>query len=318
MGGCTHVAREAATNLSHAGMQASSTLSADVDARASRLRADRAAQDFVAAYAVMSRCPAVTYGMSADANCDAVSLAQARASNAVNREISKFAEVMAARSRALQALGAAYAALGDEAAYDAPGELDKAIGPALDAVNAFGTAVGLGPAPALAGEGVKLVGHALAASAQQRRLLRGSRQIALITGHMRLALVKERGLFGALDALLADLDHETRQTILKAGLLDEAGPAATVKAIALGTGLTISDAQLSAKLGSDQALRGAAEVAMLDTLTPVSSGDLDAGIALLADLEAQHAKFEHGSPLDLQQVSGDAQALKGLLAAAKQ
>jgi hypothetical protein len=314
LGACTHVSRDTALELSQAGIQATTTLGTDVDARASRLRADRAAQDFVAAYNVMGKCPSVTHGTTADPNCDTAVFAASRAKNPVNVEIGKLADVIEKRSRALGALSAAYAALGDEANYDAPGELDKAIAPALDAVNDFGSAVGLGPLPAVAGEGAKLIGHALAANAQKRRLIRGSHEIAQVTRHMRLALTKERDLFGALDMLLANLDEETGRVMLKAGLLD---PAPTARSIASGAGLPIKDSALNSALTSDAAFRGAAEVATLDTLGSRSSGDLDAGIALLAGLEVQHAKLEAGEPIDARRMAADIDKLAALISAAK-
>jgi len=314
LAGCSHVPRQAAADLSRAGLRATGALADDVDARVSRLEGDRAAQDFVATYAIMRTCKVITHGHGADPNCDTVALAEARSKSEVTAQIGKLADTLILRSRALDALGRAYAALGDEAAYDAPGALDAAINPALDAVNQFGSAVGLGPLPSLASEGIKAVGNALAARAQTRRLLRGSRRIALITEHMRLALVKERVTFALLDSLLANLDRQTRDAILKAGILDSS---MVLRQIAGGTGMHLDAARLDAAMASDQALSGAAEVATLDTLRPQSMGDLDAGINLLADLGRQHARFEQGAPLSIEDITADVDRLAALARALK-
>ena len=316
LGGCAHDSRVAATHLSQAGVKATSALATSVEARADRLRADRAALDFNFAYAIMRTCPpgTITYGTSENPNCDVAALARARRGNPVNDQIALLADVVAKRSRALQALSAAYAALGDEAGYDAAGELEKAIGSAFASVNSFGQAVGLGSAPALVGTGAKLIGGALAGNAQRRRLVAGSRRIAAITHHMRLAMINERGLFGRLDGLLGDLDQETRSQLLKTGLLD---PSATLKSIVANTGISVPDAAVSAAVNSSPAVRGAAQVAMLDAAPGTSSADLDAGIALLADVEAEHAKFERGQPLDLQDIAADIDRLSTLMSAAR-
>lgn len=131
------------------------------------------------------------------------------------------------RGRALGALAGAYDALADEANDDAPAAMGAAVAKLTDSATAFATAAGLGaPAIALASGVINSLAKEAAASAQQRRLILASRQIAAATNLIADAIDKEAELYARVAASLGKDRQNFVATLMAKGIAD---PSPTVR-----------------------------------------------------------------------------------------
>ena len=227
--------------------------------------------------------------------CDAAVISEAQA--AQFEEDQALAKTLQLRARAITALGAAYKALGAEARYDAPGELEAAVSSLFGSVNAFASAVALPTAPLdFAGQIVAKAAAVGAARAQTKRLVQGSVMIREANARLAAALEHE----AATDQQIADTMARVRKNLIKS-LIDNgcadpmpfiaefekplglAPPATLTPPRAEGVALTLID--------YDDWVRS-------KTATNVYAANIEA----LAALREQHVEFEKGAPLTLDAV----------------
>lgn len=300
IGGCAAPDRSGAAKLASAGSAAAGALATEVDGRIAEVRSVKLSNDFNYAYSILATCPNITQAGGSDPNCDVLALAKDRRTAAVNVEIEKLADVMVLRRRALNALSQAYVAFESEAKYDARGDLEAALGPALSSANNLASAVGLAPISGVVLKGAELAGGLFADQAQRTRLRAGSRSLGAITGQVRKGLEGEQVLHQQIETLLGTLDRDTRTNLLRAGLID---PEPALKAVVGTSGApAVAEAKLSSAVKAQPPLGGAALVAAISA-EPTRPDALEAGVTALRAVEVQHKAFEAGAPVSIESIT---------------
>jgi hypothetical protein len=309
---CAHVDRNAATTLAESGVKVSSALADGVEKRSDRIAAVRQIEGFNGAFDQFSNSApgSLSETGSGTDGCDVVVLANEQATSPISKASARLAEIVLLRAEAVRALGKAYQALADEAAFDQPGEVDKAIAPAAEAADKLATVLGQPLIGAILKESGKVVARALAVNAQSRRILAGSRKIAVVTASIRRSLVAERDRFTEIEGLVQTSAAGARQRLLRAGVLDTA---VAVKSVAQRVGAPLAEGKLAAAISADPALRGAAEVTTLNSHEQGELADLDAAIEALSGLQALHVRLEEGKRLDPEQVDSAVDRLQSLV-----
>ncbi len=223
------------------------------------------------------------------------------ASKAVLSDIDDIQKGLVPYGKMLGSLASAYVALGDLASYDAVGSFNSSVDSlAKDATN-LGTAVGkLISIPSDVGSGVKAVGGLIIGGIQAGQVKDASRQIETVLKQV-ISLLS---------------DPRTRQKLVAApqlvtGLMDQA--AATVF---LQGGFTYGPVldSLGEPLGlkstkeSDAAVKGnpalkrgvnAVVVALVKKKVDAAAASYDTSLAVLKDLEKQHAQLQADQPVNL-------------------
>jgi hypothetical protein len=304
LGGCAAAPRAPATSLAAAGINATGTFSAEVREMEAQLGGAEVGEAFVA---TLRRCsnPNIT--------CKEV-----HESDELRSERQKLADVVGLRARALDALGAAYAALQTEAAYDQGADLSGAAGDAVTAANAFaaeaarldhGATPSAVPAPiaSLADFGFGLLGEQL----QRKRLLAASRQIAQATLLIRNGMVDEAASFGRLAEFIIGERTAARMTLMKAGFLASDD---VMSQVAAQLNLTLTPPGNVNEAAYQMALQ--ASLRELSRQEVIAAQDrYQAGIAALGALLQSHADLEKGRALSIANVERFLTRLDASLAA---
>ncbi|MET1110082.1 MAG: hypothetical protein ABWX67_01000 [Allosphingosinicella sp.] len=190
LGGCAAAPRAPATTLADAGLKATGSFSDEVRNVATQLREADAADSFTRTWEL---CQSPVPGVCAP------SVTPERLSMQRNG----LADVVDLRARAIDQLGAAYAAFKQEASYDQSTDLQGATKSAIDSANSFGQAAavlnkGKRFIPAVPGEvgalldfGFGVLGDRL----QRKRLLRANREIAQAVLQLRNGMQNELEVF---------------------------------------------------------------------------------------------------------------------------
>lgn len=287
LAGCAAAPRAPATSLAEAGIKATSTFSAEVRETQAELGNVELGDAFTA---TLRQCanPRLT--------CKEVI-----EPSELSEERRALANAVGLRAKALDALGAAYAALQTEAAYDQGADLTGAAGDAVTAANAFaaeaarlnkGATPSAVPAPiaSLADFGFGLLGEQL----QRERLLKASRQIAQATLLVRNGMVAESASFDRLADYLVGERTAARITLLKQGYLstDE-----VMKEVTDQLGLTLAAPDPTSPayhMALQASMRVLAQQEVRDT-----QDRYRAGIAALGALLQSHAQLEKGKPISV-------------------
>ncbi len=303
LGGCAAAPRAPATSLAEAGVKATATFSAEVRETQAQLGSVEVGDAFTSTLRQCSN-PKLT--------CKEVVEPAA-----LSEERRRLATVVGLRARALDRLGAAYAALQTEAAYDQGADLSGAAGDAVTAANAFaaeaarldkGITPSALPTPvaSLADFGFGLLGEQL----QRKRLLKASREIARATLLVRNGMVAEAGSFDRLTQYLVGERTAARITLMKAGYLSTDD---VMKEVAqqLGLALTVPDPNSEAyRMAIQASLRALAQQEVIETQERYR-----AGIAALGALLQSHAQLEKGKPISIASVEAVLTRLDASLAA---
>jgi hypothetical protein len=291
LGGCAAAPRAPATTLAEAGIKATGSFSAEVREMEAQLSGAEVGEAFVA---TLRRCS------NSNIKCREVP-----ESEAVKSERQKLADVVGLRARALDSLGAAYAALQTEAAYDQSADLSGAAGDAVKAANAFaaeaakldnGATPSAVPATiaSLADFGFGLLGEHL----QRKRLLAASRQIAQATLLIRNGMVDESASFGRLSRFLIGERTAARMTLMKSGLLSRDD---VMKEVAQQLNLTLTPPGNVSDAAYEMALQ--ASLRELSRQEVIAAQDrYQAGIAALGALLQSHAALEKGRAISIADV----------------
>lgn len=200
------------------------------------------------------------------------------------------------RGRALGALAGAYDALADEANDDAPAAMGAAVAKLTDSATAFATAAGIGaPAIALASGVINSLAKEAAASAQQRRLILASRQIAAATSLIADAIDKEAALYAKVAASLGKDRQNFVATLMAKGVAD---PSPTVRDFVRRQGLEPLPVPPTLAVPMAQSL-----LRIRDWRAERAAADLYAAqVRALRALAAEHAEFEAKRPLRSAQI----------------
>lgn len=209
---CAAAPRAPATSLSQAGVQVSGTFATDVRSVASQL----AYLDAVDAFsATMDYCQNSNIPCEAQAPSAQVSLKRRQ-----------LAEAVTARANALDALSAAYTALGQEAAEDGSADLAGAADHLVAGVNRYAGAVSaLGGAPvaslvtAPVGELVHGIASEIGERRQRHRIIAGSRAIASAVQALRAGLAEEARVFDTIADYLVLQRTAAKLAMMRAGLV---------------------------------------------------------------------------------------------------
>lgn len=318
LGACASADRDGARTLATAGVTATGAISREVTARADRLAAKALVYNFDHAYTLMRACggpndPITNTGRGG--TCDIISTAEQLRNDDVAKNLARLAHVVRLRARAVDQLAAAYRALAAEADYDARGDFETKIGQATQGVNTLAGAVGIGPLPAIATTGARILGGQLATNAQQRRLVNGSARLQAIAIHLREALAKEQDLHARLDAVASSIEADGRRSLAIAGLV---APLPSLREVVTSSGFPATgDSALQSALGRDSALNAAAQVAALAARPDPSAPALQAAIAVLDALIADHRDFEARRTLSLADLTASVARLTELVEAVK-
>lgn len=293
LAGCAAAPRAPATSLAEAGIKATSSFSAEVRAMETQLANAAVGDAFVA---TLRRC----LNPNEKVTCQEV-----HESADSREERQKLAEVVALRAKALDALGAAYAALQTEAAYDQSADLSSAAGGAINAANDFAAQAARlsgGALPAaipqtiasLADFGFGMLGEHL----QRKRILAASRQIAQATLQIRNGMVHEAASFDRLSRLLIGERTAARITLMKAGFLSTDD---VMKQVAKQMNLPLTPPNTISQTDYETALQASMrELSRQEVIE--TQQRYQAAIAALGALLQSHADLEEGRALSIANV----------------
>ena len=282
---CAAAPRAPATTLAAAGIKTTGTLSAEVQDVAEQLQAADAADTFARTWELCTNAP--------------IACAPSLAPMELSQRRNALADVVALRARAVDQLGAAYAALQTEAASDGSADLQGAGAAAIASANSFASAAaalrGRGTAPTVPGRVASLVDFgfgALGEHLQRRRILRGSREIAGALLQLRNGLRDEAYIFDSLSDYLIAKRTAARLAMFDAGLISGD---TTLNALADQLGVT-----LNSGASSIVSSPGAARTALRATMEVMARRDVIAAqgryrdsMAALDALLREHADLEH-------------------------
>jgi hypothetical protein len=295
LAGCAAAPRAPAASLAAAGVKATGSFAAEVRRVEAQLDSAVVSDAFTATLELCSN-PRLTCTPQLP-------------SGAVSQRQHDLAQVVALRAQAIDALGAAYAALEAEAAYDGGADLQTAAETAVGSVNSFAQAVGklsgaAGPAAlvskpieGLIGFGAQLVGE----RRQRHRLLAASRVIAAATRRLRDGMQQEAGVFDSLADYLVEKRSAARIAMYQAGLtsgFDVVADMAKQLDIPL-----VPDAE--SRIAGSPALRAALEASLRGVARKEVFEVQDryrAAVGALNGLIASHAQFEAKRPMPIADV----------------
>lgn len=202
------------------------------------------------------------------------------------------------RERAAAALGRAYGAFRREAETDNAAALDAALGEAATSVNALGAALGLGPIPGIVTGVGRSLGGAWASEAERTRLVAGSRGLRAATAQLAEA---QRLMLPAITAERARYLRSwrlLRRTLVAGNVVkDDPDLAAAATAAGLGT-LRPEPPPRDLRAGAE----AFSEVQRERSLTAALAA-FTASTQALQELDDQHADFEAGRPLSLEDLA---------------
>lgn len=278
---CASVPREQATQLAKSGATASDLAALEVRDLSGRLDRQAGLMAFTNTWETCTTPGATT--------CDPWTPSEANAEQTL-----KLIRAINLRANALTALGDAYRALEQEAAYDAEGAIEPVVGRLADSVNSYASLF-RPEAGALIGapiSGVITQGAGLIARDRQRaRLMAGSERIREAVALLRQALVREVSLYNTLSAQFADQEGAAVEALFEAGLIARA-PILKPLADDLGVTLVPGAEQIltsdrNARIATQAFLRGQA-----NDRRYLQVARYDAILKALSKLEASHRTFE--------------------------
>jgi hypothetical protein len=208
--GCATAPRSAAGRIADAGIKVTTTFQSNTSALADQLAAGGVTEAFVTRWQL---CQNPNPGICKMPVPPDPGLAARRRA---------LADAVRLRALALGALGMGYAALAQEADYDARGDMAAAANDAATAVNNFAGAVfALNGAPVPAAV-APLIGEAagLIADRQQRhRILAANAKLRDITLRLRDSLQQEQAVFDTIAGVTAQRRQEVMIALFQAGLI---------------------------------------------------------------------------------------------------
>jgi hypothetical protein len=227
LAGCAAAPRTPAANLSQAGIKASNAFATDVRTLSTQLAYVNAADAFSTTYLWCTTRPTCT-PRTPDPEVAAQRL--------------QLANTIAARATALDALSAAYSALGQEAAANGSADLEGAARRLVTGVNGYVASVSkltgnpiASAVSAPVGEVVAGIAAEIGERRQRQRLLAGSRAIAASVQTLRNGLSAESSVFDSMSGYVVEHRTAARLAMIQAGLVSRSP---TLNAFAQNMGVT--------------------------------------------------------------------------------
>ena len=283
LGGCAAAPRTPAATLSQAGIKASNAFATDVRTLSTQLAYVNAADAFSTTYDWCTNRPTCT-----PRNSDPEVAAQRL----------KLANTIAARATALDALSAAYSALGQEAAANGSADLEGAARRLVTGVNGYVASVSALTGNPIASAVSAPVGEVVAGIAaeigerrQRQRLIAGSRAIAASVQALRNGLAAEAAVFDSLSGYIVEHRTAARLAMVQAGLVSRS-PTFTAFAQNMGVtpapgadGIISSSKPVQAALDATMKANAQADVIAMQQRYRTSLEALDALLAGHSELE---------------------------------
>ena len=289
--GCATAPREPAGRLADAGMQATATFGSDTSALAAQVANGGVAAAFVERWQLCTAAPAsCAIDMPVDPNA------------ALRQELAK---TILLRAAALAALGDAYAALKQEADYDARSDMAGAVNEAVASTNGFAAAafsLAQSPIPVDVGKLLGLAGGLIADQRQKGRILQANAKLREVTQRLHGGLAAEARVFDRIADPIAQRRTDTILILFDEGLLDGGQmikPMLDSIDVPIPTGL-------SAKIASSPAMRAAVREAIRtqrDLETVRSRARYRASLAALQALAAEHDNLARQGSVSLAEVA---------------
>ena len=285
---CAAAPRAPAARLAEAGIGATGTFAAEVRTAASQL----AYVDAIDAFAMTWE-----YCQNRNIPCTAQVPAQDVAN--ARRQLS---ETISARAQALDALGAAYASLGQEAAADGGADLAGAVDNLVSGVNNYagavsgltGTPVATLVTPPIAAA-LRGIAAEIGEQRQRRRIIAGSRAIRTAAEALRNALAAEAGYFDTIADYLVTQRTTARLALMQAGLVSRSAPftalARNLEVTPTGSAESVISASVPVQTALEATVRAQsqAEVVAVQQRYRTSVEALGALIAAHRQLETEQA-----------------------------
>jgi hypothetical protein len=306
LAGCAAAPRAPAASLASTGQQATAAFSAQVQQVEADLRYAGVDEAFSLTF---QRCS--NPKLTCQADVEPAELSGKRVA---------LANLVALRARAIDQLGAAYTAFGQEAAYDGSADMAGAGQAALDSATGFAAAAakltgGAAPNPlspkisGLVDFGFQMLGEQL----QRKRLLQGNRRIAEAVLQLRNGLADEQSIFDSLAEYLVGKRAAARLVLFQSGLTSSTD---VLTPLADQLGVTLvpnADAVVRASPALTTSLEASLRAsARLDVIA--AQGRYRTAIAALDALLRQHAALEKQQAVSVADVARILQQLNASLA----
>lgn len=284
LGACAAAPRAPAASLATAGIAATGTLSAEVRSVAEQLQYADVNDTFARTWELCENAP--------------VACAPSLSPIDISQKRNALADVVELRARAVDQLGAAYAALQTEAASDGSADLQGAANAAVGSANSFASAAaklrGKTRTDSVPGSVAALVDFgfgALGEHLQRKRILKASREVANAVLQVRNGMWNEAEVFDSFADYLVGKRTAARLAMFDAGLISGDD---TLKAIAAELGVTLvnnADSIVSNPGPARTALRATME-AMARQDVIAAQGRYRDAISALDALLREHADLE--------------------------
>lgn len=209
LAGCATAPRGPAGRLADAGIQATASFGSDTSALAAQVANGGVSAAFVERWQICTAAPA---------NC-AIEL-PVDPNAGLRQDLAKTIQL---RATALSALNQAYAALKQEADYDARGDMQGAVNEAVTSANGFAAAafsLALAPIPVDVTKLIGLAGGLIADQRQKRRILAANAKLREVTQRLHDGLAVEARLFDRIADPIAQRRTDTLLILFDEGLLD--------------------------------------------------------------------------------------------------
>jgi hypothetical protein len=291
LAGCATAPRAPAARLADAGMAATASFSSET-AATGQLVASGGVTDAFVRRMLVCRPPATACATALPIDRNA----QQRA---------ELASIIALRAAALTALNRAYAAMKQEAEYDARADLSGAVAEAVNSGNAFAAAVRTIAAPLIpidAGKLAAVAAGAIADQGQKRRLQAANAALRAVTQQLHDALAVEASVFETIGKSIEQRRTEAFQTMFNAGLIDGDDQ---LRAMATALGVTLKNGA-AATVAASPALKAAvtdmiAAQGQLDSLR--AGARYRASLNALQALVVEHDHLAQRTNVSLEEVA---------------
>lgn len=296
---CATAPRSENATLAKSGLAATNTLAGDIDDISRRIRQASMQDTFMRTWTVCSN-PKVTCGPTL-------------ADPAEIKARARLATTVAARARAVRALGSAYEALAAEAAYDARADASGAVGAAFETAQAYASLAGATVLPAVAAPIISYGAGLFADTAQAKRLRTNNRRLAQVVGQLHAGLVKEKAQFDSLAQAIVDQEELTRASLLESGL---ASSGQVLQPVIQSVGMspvTDLDAVVARSVPARTSATALVQLGKADKLA-VLQARYDASLKALDELKTQHEQAATDRPLNLTELNSRLAELDTLLA----
>ncbi len=303
--GCVSAPRGPAASLADVGVRTSAALGSELRASSRRVSSVAVSDAFSNTWEFCQASPQLCGSLLAP-DSDPETIAEALREREANfRERQNLVTAIQLRADAVRALERAYDALGREADYDASGDLQGAVGDALDATNEYSQFV-MPPGSSIisnqVGEIAGRIAGLLAERSQKKRLIQASETIRLATTQLRDALQAEAATHKTVLQYTVNSRTNARIALYQAGLVSRAQ---FLEPLADELGLDLLNT-------ADRVLSGdrAAQAAVEDIIRAQEQSAVfgvqaryDASIGALGALIDAHNDFESGNGVSIRTIS---------------